>query len=74
MSALRPNGLLFYQTYTRTRVDQSGPRNDAYRLADNELLKLFSPLQLLVYREEGADGDPSRGFRNQAMLVGKRAK
>lgn len=72
IAALRPAGLLFYQTYTRTRVDDSGPRNEAYRLMDNELLQLFSALQVLVYREEGRSGDLSRGWRNQAMLVGRK--
>jgi len=40
--ALRPGGLLYYQTWTRTRVDETGPRNDAYRLEDGELLRLFT--------------------------------
>jgi tellurite methyltransferase len=69
IEALRPNGLLFYQTFTRTRVSATGPSNPGYRLADNELLSLFAPLRLLVYRDEGLGGDGSRGFRDQAMLV-----
>ena len=72
MAALRPGGLLYYQTYTRTRVDNSGPANDGYRLADNELLVLFAPLKPLVYREEGTAGDPAHGLRNQAMLVAQK--
>ena len=73
MRALRPGGLLFYQTFTRERVDDSGPRNPAYRLRPNELPALFASLQLLVYREEGGVGDPARGFRNRAMLVGRQS-
>jgi tellurite methyltransferase len=72
IAALRPQGLLYYQTFTRARVDAGGPNNDAYRLADNELLELFGALQVLVYREEGRVGDTSRGFRNEAMLVAMR--
>ena len=72
MAALRPGGLLFYQTFTLARVDDTGPRNPAYRLGANELLRLFAGLELLVYREEGNVGDPGRGFRNEAMLVGRR--
>lgn len=71
-AALRPQGVLFYQTYTRARVDDSGPRNEAYRLADNELLELFPSLHVLAYREEGRTGDLSRGFRNQALLVAQK--
>ena len=74
MAALRPGGLLFYQTFTRERVDSSGPRNPGFRLARNELLALFSGLVLRAYREEGALGDVTEGFRNEAMLVGQAAE
>lgn len=72
VAALRVGGLLFYQTWTRTRVDDSGPRNPEFRLRDNELLNLFSSLRARVYREEGQAGDAQRGFRNQAMFVGEK--
>ncbi len=70
--ALRVDGLLFYQTFTRTRVSDVGPNNPDYRLADGELLVMFSALQVLVYREEGKVGDISRGFRDEAMMVGRK--
>ncbi len=68
--ALRPGGLLFYQTFTREAVSTSGPSHPEFRLAENELLALFSELRLVVYREEGTLGDVRRGFRDEAMLVG----
>jgi len=71
-AALRPGGLVYYQTFTRERVDQTGPSDDAYRLGDNELLHLFPRLRLLAYREEGRVGHLTRGFRNEAYLVGQR--
>ncbi len=71
-AALRPGGLLFYQTFTRTRADDSGPANPDFRLGDGELLRLFAGLRLLIYREEGTIGDITRGMRNQAMLVAQR--
>lgn len=71
-AALRPEGLLFYQTFTRTRVSDTGPKNPAYRLDDNELLALFPSLRVLVYREEGRVGEVSRGFRDEAMLVARK--
>ena len=70
--SLRRGGLLFYQTFTDERVEDVGPKTSAYRLGPNELLRLFSSLRLLVYREEGLVGDPAQGFRNEAMLVGMR--
>jgi SAM-dependent methyltransferase len=47
--ALRPSGLLFYQTFGPTGP---GPTNPAFRLAPQELPHLFAELELLVYREE----------------------
>ncbi len=70
--ALRPGGLLFYQTFSRLQVDESGPRNPDFRLADNELLTLFSQMRLLVYREEGCVGDSSQGFRNEVKMVAQK--
>ena len=67
--ALRSGGLIYYQTFTRTAVSETGPGNPAYRLGDNELLRLFSSLLIRFYREEGRIGDASRGSRNMAMLI-----
>ena len=38
ISALRENGLLFYQTFTMARVQDTGPSSEKYRLGKNELL------------------------------------
>lgn len=71
-AALRPHGLLFYQTFTRTQVTERGPRTERFRLDDNELLRLFAPLRVVVYREEGSVGDTERGFRDEALLIAQR--
>lgn len=68
-AALRPGGLLLYQTFLRERVDATGPPDDRYRLGRNELLRLFPDLVVRAYREEGTLGDRSRGLRNEALLV-----
>ncbi len=73
-AALRPGGLLFYQTFTRSQVGSSGPSNRAFRLAEGELLQLFSELRPVVYREEGRIGTLEAGFRNEALLVAQRAQ
>ena len=70
--ALRQHGLIFYQTFTKEKVDNRGPRNPAYLLDKNELLGFFKDWPLLYYREEGQTGDIRRGFRNQAMLVAQK--
>ena len=72
INCLKPGGLVFYQTFTQTRVSESGPSNMEFRLADNELLSLFAGFKVLVYREEGQQGDTGKGFRNEAMFVGQK--
>lgn len=74
IAALRPGGLLFYQTFTRSRVSERGPSSDGFRLAENELLRLFAPLRILVYREEDRVGNLGEGFRDEAQLVALRPR
>jgi len=71
INALKPNGLLFYETWSQEKVNDSGPSNPEYRLKAGELLKLSQALHPLFYREEGDQGDTSKGTRNIAMLVAK---
>jgi tellurite methyltransferase len=73
-AALRPSGVLFYQTFAREAVSDCGPSNPDFRLETNELLRLFQGLTVRVYREEGRLGDLSRGTRDLAMLVAQRAE
>jgi len=70
--SLRINGLLFYQTFTLEKVSNVGPTNANYLLDKNELLNLCDGMEILVYREEGVQGDVQQGWRNQAMIVAKR--
>ena len=72
IQALKPGGLIFYQTFTHQRVSDRGPQRAEFRLADQELLHLFSELQVLFYREEGCVGDVQNGFRDEAMLIGRK--
>jgi hypothetical protein len=72
VQALRPGGLVFYQTFTRQRVSDRGPQQAQFRLAEQELLRLFAGLQVLFYREEGCVGDLEQGLRDEAMFIGRR--
>jgi tellurite methyltransferase len=72
IDALKPGGLLFYQTFTRLKVAAEGPNNPAYLLETNELLDLFSPLRTVFYRENAAIGDIRLGLRNEAQFVGQK--
>lgn len=73
INALRPEGLLFYQTFIKQKVSGNGPSNPDYLLDPNELLALCSPLRILFYREEARVGDVTQGLRDMAMLVGYKA-
>jgi hypothetical protein len=72
MAELRPVGLLFYQTFIQQKVANIGPNNPDYLLAENELLKLFSDLTIMFYREFGTEGDHCQGLRNEAQLLAKK--
>jgi SAM-dependent methyltransferase len=71
-NALKPGGLLFYQTFCQQKVSEKGPQNPKFLLAENELLELFNSLKPVVYREERLIGDTSQGFRNQAILIAQK--
>ena len=64
--------MIFYQTFTKLRVTEGGPRNPHFLLEDNELLHLFAALKVRVYREEGLLGELDSGFRNEAMLIAQK--
>ncbi len=72
MDSLKPDGLLFYQTYVREKVGSKGPNNPVFLLARNELLELFSPLKVLVYRENSRVGNLACGERNEALFIGQK--
>ena len=72
IGTLKPDGLLFYQTFTREKVSPTPPNNPDYLLACNELLTLFSPLKVIFYRENALIGDRRRGLRNEAQFVGQK--
>ncbi len=72
LAAIKPGGLLFYQTYCQQKVDQRGPSNPDYLLKENELLQLFSSMKVRVYREEALAGNCTEGLRNQAILVAEK--
>ena len=70
--AIKPDGLIFYQTFIKDRIIKSGPENPNYQLNENELLDFFEDWKLIFYKEEGMIGDLSRGFRNQAMIISQK--
>ena len=74
IEALKPDGLLFYQTFTREKTSPKPPNNPDYLLTENELLALFSPLRVIFYRENALIGEQLRGLRNEAQFIGQKRK
>ncbi|RLA25271.1 MAG: SAM-dependent methyltransferase [Gammaproteobacteria bacterium] len=72
MESLKPDGLLFYQTYTQYKSSEQGPKNPRYLLAENELLQLFPSLKLVYYRENAGLGSTVQGLRNEAQFIGQK--
>jgi len=70
VAALKSGGLIFYQTFSQAVVSDRGPSNPDFRLEKQELLDVFSSLDVVLYREESALGDPAKGFRDEAMFIG----
>ncbi|MDX6718275.1 MAG: tellurite methyltransferase [Solirubrobacteraceae bacterium] len=69
--ALRPSGLLLFETVARAHVEELGRQfNPAYLLDRNELLRAFPALHVLHYREGVAErrGEP----RGVASIVARR--
>jgi SAM-dependent methyltransferase len=53
--ALRPGGMLLFETFTRAQLNYSGgPRNPAHLLEPGELRTAFPELEVLFYRELNA--------------------
>jgi tellurite methyltransferase len=71
-NAIKPDGLVFYQTFIKDKVNDTGPSNPDYLLNTNELLTFFNDWKIIHYKEEGKIGDPDKGFRNQAMLIAQK--
>ena len=72
MMALKSDGLLFYQTFTRAKLDPQGPGNPDFLLDTNELLRLFRPLTLIHYQEHAKIGNLQYGNRNEAQFIGQK--
>lgn len=69
---LKPGGLLFYQTFCGEQREGRGPSSTAFRLKQAELLEIFSDMQILYYREDGAWGQGVQSLGDQALLVAAR--
>lgn len=69
IQALRPKGMIFYQTFVQDVYLDRGPSTNAWRLEKNELLHLFQGLQVHYYREDGGVCSQPTDISDLAMIV-----
>jgi SAM-dependent methyltransferase len=55
-TALKPGGLLVYETFTRAQAERGRPTNPAFLLQPGELRDLVAPLEVLFEREGEFEG------------------
>lgn len=72
IEALRPGGLLFYQTFHQYKLSNTGPSREEFLLKPNELLHIFSTLNILFYREDSQTGNLLAGMRDLSYLVAQK--
>ena len=72
INALKPKGLLFYQTFHQLKQGNLGPNTQKFLLQPNELLSLLSPLRLVFYREDSTIGQTDLGLRDCSYFIGQR--
>ena len=68
IEALRPGGVLVYETFTRAQARRGRPTNPDFLLEAGELARLVAPLRILAEREGEYDG------RDVASVVAMRDK
>jgi SAM-dependent methyltransferase len=56
VSAIRPGGVLVYETFTRAQAARGKPTNPAFLLESGELPMLVRPLEIVAGREGDFDG------------------
>ncbi len=69
---LKDGGLLFYQTFSGKQYKGQGPAREKFRLKKNELLDVFSDMQLLFYREDDVDLVKVDASQGQTYFVAKK--
>jgi SAM-dependent methyltransferase len=66
--ALRPGGVLLYETFTREQARHGSPSNPAFLLEPGELPGLVAPLDVIRHREGEYDG------RHVASIAARKAQ
>ena len=71
VAALRPGGLLIYETFTRAQAARGKPTNPAFLLEPGELRRLVGSLEVVAEREGTFDGRDIASIVAVAPLASK---
>ena len=69
---LKKDGLLFYQTFSGLPFNGQGPSRESFRLRKNELLGVFSDMQILFYREDDESSTGENARQGLTYFVAKK--
>ena len=72
IDALKPGGVIFFQTFSSEKTIDTGPSNPDYLLQKNELKILFGELEVLAYQDQGTSTDPDNPLAGQAYIVARK--
>lgn len=70
--ALKPGGLVFFQTFTQDKIASIGPSNPDFLLARDELPAMFAELENLACEDGSAREDPEHSLAGRACFVGRK--
>lgn len=68
-NGLKRGGYLIFETYTLEQKELGHPKNPEFLLGPNELLRLFSDLHIIYYREGIIEEERKKAI---ALLIGKK--
>lgn len=70
--ALKPGGLLFYQTFTTQQANIGRPKNPSFLLKPNELKQTFSCWHAITYTEGLIENSADQSQSYKAQLVSQK--
>lgn len=72
-TALKPGGLLIFQTFAAGKVADIGPSNPDFLLEPGELQAVFSDLQVLEYQDETDNPNLDHPMAGRVMLIARKS-
>lgn len=72
LAALSPGGVIFFQTFMRERLIQTGPSNPDFLLEKGELIEMMQGLDVLAHRDGSMITDAGDPLAGKAYIVARK--